>query len=121
LHGAIDNILVKGKKLVVLDYKTRGFPLKDDTHEHYILQMNLYNFLLRKNGYDTEDYSYLLFYHPKEVVETGEVIFNTDLIKVKTSAKEGERIFQEAIKLINSEEPECSENCEYCKWGENDK
>ena len=116
LHGAIDNILVKRKKLVVLDYKTRGFPLKEDTHEHYIMQMNLYNFLLRKNGYQTEDYTYLLFYHPKEVLETGEVVFNTDLVKVKIYAKEGERIFQEAIKLINGEEPECSENCEYCKW-----
>ena len=27
-HGAIDNLLKKGKKLIVLDYKTRGFPLK---------------------------------------------------------------------------------------------
>ncbi|HLC86658.1 MAG TPA: hypothetical protein VJH65_00050, partial [Candidatus Nanoarchaeia archaeon] len=27
LRGAVDNILVKGKKLIVLDYKTRGFPL----------------------------------------------------------------------------------------------
>jgi len=120
LHGAIDNILVKGKKLVVLDYKTRGFPLKEDTHEHYIMQMNLYNFLLRKNDYQTEDYSYLLFYHPSHVLETGEVVFNTDLIKIKTSAKEGERIFQEAIKLINGEEPKCSEKCEYCKWRENE-
>src|SRR3989344_948719 len=34
-RGAIDNILVKGKKLVVLDYKTRGYPLKEDTHEQY--------------------------------------------------------------------------------------
>ncbi|MBI2499287.1 hypothetical protein HYV88_03540 [Candidatus Woesearchaeota archaeon] len=35
LHGAVDNLLVKDKKLIVLDYKTRGFPLKEDTHEHY--------------------------------------------------------------------------------------
>ncbi|MEK6841844.1 MAG: hypothetical protein AABX91_01695, partial [Nanoarchaeota archaeon] len=35
LHGAVDNILVHGKKLIVLDYKTRGYDLKEDTHEHY--------------------------------------------------------------------------------------
>ncbi|MBI2106787.1 hypothetical protein HYT57_02275, partial [Candidatus Woesearchaeota archaeon] len=29
LHGAIDNLLVKDGKLVVLDYKTRGYPLKE--------------------------------------------------------------------------------------------
>ncbi|MFH1592959.1 MAG: PD-(D/E)XK nuclease family protein, partial [Candidatus Woesearchaeota archaeon] len=43
LHGAVDNILKKGKKLIVLDYKTRGYPLKEDTHKHYQAQMDLYN------------------------------------------------------------------------------
>src|SRR3989338_1814191 len=64
LHGAVDNILVKNYKLVVLDYKTRGFPLKEDTANNYQDQLDIYNFLLRKNGYETEDYAYLLFYHP---------------------------------------------------------
>lgn len=76
LHGAIDNLLVKGKKLVILDYKTRGFALKEDTADHYQNQMDIYNFLFRKNGYETEDYAYLLFYVPKEVTETGEIIFD---------------------------------------------
>ena len=62
LHGAVDNLLVKGKKIIVLDYKTRGFPVKEDTHEHYVPQMEIYNFLLRENGYSTEDYFFLLFY-----------------------------------------------------------
>ncbi len=115
LHGAIDNLLVKNGKLVVLDYKTRGFPLKEDTHEHYQVQMDLYNFLLRKNGYKTEDYTYLLFYYPKEVLETGEVIFDTKLIKIKTSVENGEKIFKKAIDVINGEEPKCSEECGFCK------
>jgi len=50
LRGAVDNILVKGKKLIVLDYKTRGYPLKEDTAAHYQNQMNLYNFLLQKTA-----------------------------------------------------------------------
>ena len=29
LSGAVDNILVNGKKLIVLDYKTKGYPIKD--------------------------------------------------------------------------------------------
>ena len=83
LHGAVDNILVKGKKLIVLDYKTRGYALKEDTAEHYRQQQNIYNFLLRKNGYKTEDYFFLLFYVPKEVMATGEVIFDTSLVKME--------------------------------------
>lgn len=116
LHGAIDNILVKGKKLIVLDYKTRGFPLKEDTHEHYIDQLNLYNFLLRENGYETEDFSYLLFYHPREVLDSGEVIFYTDLVKVKTSASDGEKLWKSALKLLEGKCPEKQGECGFCGW-----
>ncbi|HLC80905.1 MAG TPA: PD-(D/E)XK nuclease family protein, partial [Candidatus Nanoarchaeia archaeon] len=92
IHGAIDNLLQKGKKLIVLDYKTRGYPLKEDTHEHYQDQMDIYNFLLRKNGYETEDYTYLLFYHPNKVHENGDVDFHKDLIKIKVNIKNAEKI-----------------------------
>jgi hypothetical protein len=115
IRGAVDNILEKNGKLIVLDYKTRGYPLKEDTHEHYITQMDIYNFLLRKNGYKTEDYTYLLFYYPNKVTETGEVIFDTKLIKIETSVKRAEKIINDAIKVLSSEkEPKASEGCEYC-------
>lgn len=120
LRGAVDNLLEKGKKLVVLDYKTRGYPLKEDTHEHYQIQMDIYNFLLRMNGYDTENYAYLLFYYPKEITETGEVIFDTELIKIPTNVKNGERVFAEAIEILKSEKPpKASQECEFCKWEAN--
>ena len=115
LHGAVDNILVKGKKLIVLDYKTRGYPLKEDTHEHYQLQLDIYNFLLRKNGYPTCDYSYLLFYYPNKVLSTGEVIFDTKLIKMNISAESGEKIFKRAVELVKGEMPEAGKECQWCK------
>ena len=115
LRGAVDNIMQKGKKLVVLDYKTRGYPLKEDTPEHYQMQMDIYNFLLRKNGYETEDYTYLLFYYPKEVTDTGEIIFDTKLIKMPTSEKRGEEIFNKAIKLLGGECPKENGECPWCK------
>jgi len=113
LHGAIDNILVKGKKLIVLDYKTRGYPLKEDTAEHYRLQQNIYNFLLRKNGYQTEDYFFLLFYIPNEVTSTGEVIFDTELVKMKVDVEMAEQTWEKAIKLLNSECPQ--KGCQWCE------
>ncbi|MCH8948274.1 MAG: PD-(D/E)XK nuclease family protein, partial [Acidobacteria bacterium] len=114
LRGAVDNILVKGKKLIVLDYKTRGYPLKEDTAEHYRNQMDIYNFLLRKNGYETEDYSYLIFYHPNCLDEEGKVIFNTDLVKMKVSIKNAEEIFKKAIDVLEAEIPSCSPECGFC-------
>ena len=116
LMGALDNLLVKGKKLIVLDYKTRGYALKEDTHEHYQDQLDIYNYLLRELGFETEDYGFLLFYIPKEVLETGEVIFETKLVKMKTNLKRGGEIFSEALKLLNGSCPKThkEEACEWC-------
>ncbi|MDD5193676.1 MAG: PD-(D/E)XK nuclease family protein [Candidatus Nanoarchaeia archaeon] len=116
LHGAIDNLLMKGKKLIVLDYKTRGFPLKEDTHEHYQNQVDIYNYLLRENGYKTEDYAFLLFYYPKEVLETGEVVFHTVLKKMKIDVKNAEHIWKRSLKLLNGECPKKHEECPWCTW-----
>lgn len=113
LKGAVDNLLVKGKKIIVLDYKTRGFALKDNTHEHYQDQLNIYNFLLRKNGYETEDYAFLLFYIPKEVLPTGEFLFDTTLKRMNIDVKKAEELFEKAIKLLNSDCPE--KGCEWCE------
>lgn len=118
LHGAIDNLLVKNKKFIVLDYKTRGFPLKEDTHEHYQDQMDFYNFLLRKNGYQTEDYTYLLFYHPHQVEENGHVCFNTNLIKLKTNPKNAEKIFKRAIDILENNIPPPDSECKFCQWAQ---
>jgi len=115
-RGAVDNILVKGKKLIVLDYKTRGYPLKEDTHEHYQDQMDIYNFLLRKNDYQTEDYTYLLFYHPNKVHENGDVDFHADLVKIKVNIDNAKKIFKKAVEVLEGDIPKASEECEYCKW-----
>ena len=116
-RGAVDNILQKGKKLVVLDYKTRGFPVKDDTAAHYQDQMNIYNFLLRKNKHKTENYAYLLFYHPNKVDSDGDVLFNTDLVKMKVNVKDAEKLFKKALKVLSEEIPEAGEECGFCEWG----
>jgi len=115
LHGGIDNLLVNkaNNKLVILDYKTRGFPLKENMHELYQDQLNIYAFLLEKIGRDVEDFAYLLFYYPKEVLETGEVIFDTNLKKMKVSAEDAEALWKKALKILKGECPKLS--CEWCQ------
>jgi hypothetical protein len=117
LYGAVDNILQKGDKLVVLDYKTRGFPLKEDTASYYQDQMDIYTFLLQKNGYKTEDYAFLLFYHPARVLKSGEVVFHTDLVKRKVDVKNAEKLFQKALRILAGGKPRASTECGYCAWG----
>ena len=118
LKGAVDNILQKGGKLIVLDYKTRGYPLKKDTAGHYQDQLDIYNFLLRKNGYTTENYAYLLFYYPDKVNKNGTVAFHTDLIKMKTNTDNAERILRHALRVLKGRMPAPDKECGYCKWGQ---
>ena len=115
-RGAVDNILQKGSKLIVLDYKTRGYPLKEDTHKHYQNQLDIYNLLLRKNNYETEDYAYLLFYYPNKVTNSGEIIFDTKLIKMNISTENAEKIFRKALQVLDDDMPESSEECGFCSW-----
>lgn len=118
LSGAVDEILVKNGKLIVLDFKTRGFPCKEDTHEHYALQLNLYNFLLRKNGFPTEDHGYLLFYYPKQV--NGRMVeFSTELKKMDIDLKMAEHVIKQAVKCLKGTEPKIKHECHWCQW-END-
>ncbi len=116
LYGAVDDMLEKDGKLIVIDFKTRGFDLKEDTHHVYQDQLNIYTFLLQKNGYKTEDYAYLLFYIPEKVLETGEFVFKTELVKMNVNVEHAERLFQKAVKVLNEEMPESGEDCGYCKW-----
>ncbi len=117
LRGALDELLVTDDgKHIPIDFKTRGFPLKEDTHEHYQDQMNLYCFLLEKNGMKTADFAYLLFYHPAESQGNGRFMFNVDIVRVETSKEDGERLFLDAIETLQGNEPECSETCEWCNW-----
>src|SRR3989344_2924105 len=116
IKGAVDQLLKKENKLIVLDFKTRGFPLKEDTHEHYIDQLNIYNFLLRKNNYQTEDYAYLLFYHPNKVLENGDFTFHAELIKIPINTDEAEILINEAIECLSKDQPESDIDCEFCKY-----
>ena len=117
-RGAVDSMLIDSRtgKLVVLDFKTRGYPLKEDTAEHYRNQLDIYNHLLRKNGYKTEDYALLAFYHPTSVEENGKVNFRADIVKMKVDVVNAENIFSEAVRVLKGDMPGPSEECGFCNW-----
>lgn len=117
LRGAVDEILVKGGKLVVMDFKTRGFPLKEDTHKYYQEQMDIYVYLLEKNGFDVEHYAYLLFLHPVKMSAKGSVDFESDLVKIDTDPENAETLFHSAVKLLQSDKPpKEAEDCDHCRY-----
>ena len=117
LKGAVDYVLVKGKKLIVLDFKTRGYPTKADTHEHYRTQLDLYSLLFQKNGREPADHGYLLFFWPASY-GLGMANFKTELIRMDVSPSRGMSVLKQAHDIIVAPKPEAHAMCEYCNYRE---
>lgn len=116
LMGAVDDMLEKDGKLIVLDFKTRGYALKQDTHLSYQKQIDIYTFLLQRNGHKTEKYGYLLFYHPDKIEDNGSVDFNVDLIKMEAKPSRGKKVFMDAVKCLSGEKPKSHSDCKFCEY-----
>lgn len=120
LRGAQDEVFVTtAGEFIPVDFKTRGYPLKEDTAKHYQHQMDIYCFLLHKNGLKTTNFACLIFYHPIKVQGDGLVKFKYDVVKMKTSMKNGEKLFMDAIEILQGPEPETDGTCEWCSFNGN--
>lgn len=117
LSGALDDLGVKGQQFVPLDYKTRGFDVKEGGENFYKNQMNCYTFLLRENGMPPAGYAYLIYYIPKDVSEKGLVRFDIVPKKVATDPDEALKVFREAVNLFKADMPATHSDCEYCSFG----
>lgn len=117
LMGALDECLVDQAGFhYPLDYKTRGYAPKPDTHEYYRDQMNLYTLLLEGNGHPTKRLAYLIYYHPVEVREHGLIRFDITVQEVPTDPDAAARLVKDAVSVLNGPAPASSGNCGFCRW-----
>jgi len=115
--GALDECLVDETGFFYpLDYKTRGYAPKGDTHEYYRNQMNLYTLLLEGSGYRTKRLAYLLYYHPIQVKEHGLIQFEVTAQGVATDTGAAERLVRDAVAVLNGPVPESASSCGFCAW-----
>lgn len=116
LKGAIDELLINEEGLhVVFDFKTRGYPIKTDTHRHYQDQLDLYALLLKKNGFSPADYGYLLFIYPTEFKE-GKATFKSEVVKMQVDWKNGLTILGKVQEILEGPLPEAHTDCEFCLY-----
>jgi len=116
LSGAIDDLVVSPDgKYVPFDFKTRGYPVKEDTHEHYRHQLDLYALLFQKNGMEPASYGYLLFFWP-ESYGLGMANFKTELIEMDVSPNRGMSVLKKAHDIITGPIPLAHQSCEYCVY-----
>lgn len=116
LMGALDDCLIDGDVYIPVDYKTRGYSLKENTTSYYIDQLNFYCFLLEENGYKTNSLAYLVFYISHKMPQHGMVNFSIDVKPIKTDIDRAYNIFKNAVKCLRNPLPPFTEFCNYCGW-----
>ncbi|UCG35664.1 MAG: PD-(D/E)XK nuclease family protein [Candidatus Omnitrophota bacterium] len=120
LCGALDECLISEGLYIPVDYKTRGFDLKEDSHSYYIFQMSCYNFLIKKNNYPVSDYAYLIFYISQAIKGEGLVKFKIEVKKINTLKPDKVyETFRKALETLELKEPPpASKDCQFCLWAQ---
>lgn len=117
VKGGVDDLLLDDDgNIIVLDYKTRGYPPKEEVPGYYRRQVNLYNLILRANGYETADFGLLLYYYPDRVMEDGEIVFHEEFHHVPVDMGAAKALVTDAVETVQGDIPPRSDDCDFCQW-----
>ncbi len=123
VFGAIDDLWENSKgEYIVVDYKAtakngRIEKLDQDWHDGYKRQMEIYQWLLRMNGYEVSDTGYFVYCNgmlDKEAFDA-RLEFDVTLIPYEGDDSWVEDVVLRAKEILDSDEiPEASNECDYC-------
>ena len=118
IMGAVDAVLqnTKTDELIILDYKTRATPPNGNSYTYYVNQLTMYAWLLEQNGYKVSSKTYLLFYYPDTVIDSGVITFKSELVPVEIETARANAIIAKARTCLSKPEPPSSNECEFCNW-----
>lgn len=118
LFGAVDDILeFDDGKLAPLDYKSTGSKVAN-VYDRFQLQLDVYTFLLEKNGFKTPRKGYLAFY----IVDKGSgfvdrLPFKKEIHEIETNPAEVYDIFKSAVQVLKQiTPPPHNSDCLFGKW-----
>lgn len=116
--GVVDDILDFGDgKLAPFDYKSTGKSVIK-VYDRFQLQMDVYTYLLEKNGYSTPRKGILAFYVvDKENSFEEKLPFRKEIHIIDTDPFYIEKTFKEAVEFLQKNAPkEHSQECVFGKW-----
>ncbi len=126
ITGAVDDVWVNPKgKLIVVDYKststTKEIDLNDGSpwKEGYKRQMEVYQWLLRQNGFSVLNTGYFVYVNAKtdRKVFDGKLEFDVKLIAHRGKDDWVENTIVKAWRCLRRKNiPKASEECEWCAY-----
>lgn len=125
--GGVDDIWVTPKnELIVVDYKATSkdgkiVSLDEEWHDGYKRQIEVYQWLLRRNGFSVSDTGYWVYANASKDKEAfdGKLEFELTLVPYKGDDSWVEGAL-EAIKMCLDSDalPDASADCDYCRYRE---
>jgi CRISPR/Cas system-associated exonuclease Cas4 (RecB family) len=118
LFGAVDDVLeFPDGKLAPLDYKSTGSAVPT-VYDRFQLQMDVYTFLLERNGFITPKKGYLAFYIVNKKDGFGDRLpFRKELHEIATDTSYVQELFEEAVALLRKDMPPTHrQDCQFGKW-----
>lgn len=118
LFGAVDDIFqFPDGTLAVVDYKSTG-AREVTVYEDYRRQMNIYTYLLEKNGEQSAGRGFFVFYQvDKTQGFAGRLPFRGSIVEVPTDPESVEPMVAQAVRALRSEgAPRPAPDCGYCAW-----
>lgn len=127
VFGAIDDLWINSKgDYIVVDYKSTSkgekiTALDQDWHDGYKRQMEVYQWLLRQNGYKVSDTGYFVYCNgitDKKAFDA-RLEFDITLIAYKGNDNWVEKAIKNAHKCLQGDKiPATGEDCDYCAYRE---
>lgn len=127
IFGAIDDLWINSQnEYIVVDYKSTSkseqiTELNKDWQDGYKRQMEIYQWLLRKNGHKVSNTGYFVYCNGQTDRKAfdGKLEFEVTLIPYVGDDTWVENTVVEAHKCLQSSDyPECGADCDYCKYVE---
>ncbi len=125
VFGAIDDLWINSKgEYIVVDYKSTSkdeeiTELNKDWQDGYKRQMEVYQWLLRQNGYKVSDTGYFVYCNGQTDRKAfdGKLEFDITLIPYKGDDSWVEKTLIKAHACLNNSDiPEASPDCDYCNY-----
>lgn len=127
VSGAVDDVWVTPRgELIVVDYKSTSKDekieaLDQDWHDGYKRQMEVYQWLLRQNGFTVSDQGYFVYANASKDREAfdAKLEFEVTLVPHTGNAHWIEGTLRDIKQCLDSNAvPTASDDCDYCRYRE---
>ena len=124
VFGAVDDIWInEDKELIVVDYKATSSEtaptLDADYRQSYKRQMEVYQWLLRQNGYKVSNTGYFVYANGRKDLKAfdGKLEFNVELLDYTGDDSWVEKTLMKIKQCLDSDKiPEYTSDCDFCNY-----